>query len=180
MAPFFPWYCPYCGNIQKKTNTVCFCCGREMQLIQFKKDTDYYSSIAKSKCAQELGDEPKFSLDDRKRYEEWFNRKREIYDQLILEEEIIPNSPLYDPTIETRPYNYREDHKDDPDAQIVLPASVQKKIDEKNCVPRCPTCGSTNVEKISVAAKAFSLATIGLLSSTVRSQFKCKKCGYKW
>ena len=46
--------------------------------------------------------------------------------------------------------------------------------------PTCPTCGSTNVEKISTAAKVGGAAMFGLLSKTARSQFKCKNCGYKW
>lgn len=46
--------------------------------------------------------------------------------------------------------------------------------------PTCPTCGSTNVEKISAAAKVGGAAMFGLLSKTARSQFKCKNCGYKW
>lgn len=45
---------------------------------------------------------------------------------------------------------------------------------------RCPTCHSFNVEKISVVDKAFGAATLGLLSKTAKSQFRCKNCGYKW
>lgn len=46
--------------------------------------------------------------------------------------------------------------------------------------PTCPTCGSTNVEKISTAEKVGGAAMFGLLSKTARSQFKCNDCGYKW
>ena len=51
---------------------------------------------------------------------------------------------------------------------------------ENGTFPTCPTCGSTNVEKISTAAKVGGAAMFGLLSKTARSQFKCKNCGYKW
>lgn len=47
-------------------------------------------------------------------------------------------------------------------------------------VPKCPTCGSTNIEKISTLSKATGAYMFGLLSKTARSQFKCKNCGYKW
>lgn len=46
--------------------------------------------------------------------------------------------------------------------------------------PHCPTCGSTNVEKISVGKKAVGGALFGLLSSNVRKTMCCKNCGYKW
>lgn len=47
--------------------------------------------------------------------------------------------------------------------------------------PKCPTCGSKEVEKISLknkvgAAALFGVFSIGHLSKTL----KCKKCGFKW
>lgn len=47
-------------------------------------------------------------------------------------------------------------------------------------VPRCPTCGSLNVEKISMTSKAVGGVMFGVFSSNIRNTFKCKKCGYKW
>lgn len=46
--------------------------------------------------------------------------------------------------------------------------------------PKCPTCGSTNVEKISVTKKAFGSAMFGIFSSDVRNSMHCKNCGAKW
>lgn len=47
-------------------------------------------------------------------------------------------------------------------------------------VPKCPTCGSTNIEKISFGKKAFGGALFGIFSSDVRKTMHCKNCGYKW
>lgn len=47
-------------------------------------------------------------------------------------------------------------------------------------VPKCPTCGSTNVEKISTAQKALGFALVGLFSSNLGKTMHCKDCGYKW
>lgn len=47
-------------------------------------------------------------------------------------------------------------------------------------IPKCPTCGSTNVEKISTAKKAFGFAMVGLFSSNLGKTMHCKNCGYKW
>lgn len=46
--------------------------------------------------------------------------------------------------------------------------------------PKCPTCGSTNIEKISLTKKATGGLLFGIFSSDVRKQMHCKDSGYKW
>lgn len=46
--------------------------------------------------------------------------------------------------------------------------------------PKCPTCSSTNISKISTTSKVAGAAFFGLFSKTAKSQFKCNNCGYKW
>ncbi len=46
--------------------------------------------------------------------------------------------------------------------------------------PKCPTCGSTNIEKISTTKKVVGGAMFGLFSSDVRNSMHCKNCGAKW
>lgn len=58
------------------------------------------------------------------------------------------------------------------------PHSKQKTVEEN--LPKCPTCSSTNIEKISSFDKAAGAVMFGLFSKTARSQFKCRNCGYKW
>lgn len=48
------------------------------------------------------------------------------------------------------------------------------------CVPKCPTCQSPNIKKISGGAKMLGALGFGLFSKTARSQFECLNCGYKW
>lgn len=47
-------------------------------------------------------------------------------------------------------------------------------------IPKCPTCGSTNVEKISATKKVGGAMLFGLFSSDVRNTMHCKNCGCKW
>ena len=47
-------------------------------------------------------------------------------------------------------------------------------------LPTCPTCGSTNVQKISGTKRWLSTGLFGLASSDVGKTMKCKNCGYKW
>lgn len=53
---------------------------------------------------------------------------------------------------------------------------VQNSVNE----PKCPTCNSTNIEKISTTSKVFGGAMFGLFSSNIRNTMHCKNCGYKW
>ncbi|MDP4117905.1 MAG: hypothetical protein Q8873_01795 [Bacillota bacterium] len=55
----------------------------------------------------------------------------------------------------------------------------QSKKQEDN-TPKCPTCGSANIEKISLSSKVVGGALFGLFSSNVRKTMHCKNCGYKW
>lgn len=47
-------------------------------------------------------------------------------------------------------------------------------------IPRCPTCQSPDVEKLSTATKIVSTGFFGLGSKTVGKTYKCKNCGYYW
>ena len=47
-------------------------------------------------------------------------------------------------------------------------------------VPRCPTCNSTKVEKISATKRLVSTGLFGLASSNIGKTMYCKNCGYKW
>lgn len=46
--------------------------------------------------------------------------------------------------------------------------------------PKCPTCSSTNIHKISASKKLMGAIGFGLFSKTAKSQFQCYNCGYKW
>ncbi len=46
--------------------------------------------------------------------------------------------------------------------------------------PKCPTCGSTNTEKISALSKGVSVGLFGIFSQKVKHQYRCKTCGYEW
>ena len=46
--------------------------------------------------------------------------------------------------------------------------------------PKCPTCGSTNIEKISVGKKIKGSMLFGLFSNDAKKQMRCKDCGYKF
>jgi predicted RNA-binding Zn-ribbon protein involved in translation (DUF1610 family) len=60
--------------------------------------------------------------------------------------------------------------------------SIRKHNEERATrnLPKCPTCGSTNIEKISSSKRWFTTGLFGLGSSNVGKTMHCKNCGYKW
>ena len=57
---------------------------------------------------------------------------------------------------------------------------MEQKQEQSKNVPKCPTCGSTNVNKISSVKKATGFFAVGIFSSNFGKTMECKNCGYKW
>lgn len=86
----------------------------------------------------------------------------------------------------------RAKHKNDidycPKCGKIIEGQFYKKCLSCNCdllpytdtVPKCPTCSSIAVKKLSFANRYIHYRAIGFLSKTARSQFVCNNCGYKW
>lgn len=95
--------------------------------------------------------------------------------QIILEEYVKPN-PLFDEEL----YNKRialEKRQEEATSNRLY---MEKQQAQKANVPKCPTCGSTNVHPISTAKKAFGFALVGLFSSNLGKSYECDNCKYKW
>jgi hypothetical protein len=69
------------------------------------------------------------------------------------------------------------------DARVAARVSAQKAqrtVSVMTNVPKCPTCGSTDIKKISTVSKAGSVFMWGLLSQKVKKQWHCNNCGSEW
>lgn len=49
-----------------------------------------------------------------------------------------------------------------------------------NLKPKCPTCNSTNIKKISATSKVVNTAVFGLFGTKRHKTFHCNNCGYEW
>ena len=61
--------------------------------------------------------------------------------------------------------------------------NLNKKSQEQKTnhnIPKCPTCGSTNIEKISGMKRFVTTGLFGLASSNIGKTMHCKNCGCKW
>lgn len=47
-------------------------------------------------------------------------------------------------------------------------------------IPKCPTCGSTNIKSLSSLNRGASIAVFGIFSKKINKSFECKNCGYTW
>lgn len=47
-------------------------------------------------------------------------------------------------------------------------------------VPKCPTCGSTNIRKIGTGERTMSILGLGLFSRKINKTWKCNNCGHTW
>lgn len=51
---------------------------------------------------------------------------------------------------------------------------------QKSNVPKCPTCGSTKLSKVSTMSKAGSVIMWGLFSQKVKKTWHCDNCKYEF
>lgn len=58
-------------------------------------------------------------------------------------------------------------------------AQEERERQERN-LPRCPTCQSTNIHKISTGKRAVSILGFGILSNNIGKTYECLDCKYKW
>ena len=95
------------------------------------------------------------------------NLKPEIRKAIF--EKYIKNSPLYSEE------SVKDREEKESRERVNLPSSNTPKN-----TPKCPTCGSTNIEKISTTKKAVGFVAVGIFSSNFGKTMRCKQCGYKW
>ena len=59
---------------------------------------------------------------------------------------------------------------------------LQLSQDHSQPIPKCPTCGSTNIRRISATEKAVNIGMFGLFGNKRKYQFEClnPNCKYKW
>lgn len=59
-----------------------------------------------------------------------------------------------------------------------VPTSTPKPVTKH--IPKCPTCGSSNIHRISTSKRITGNFLFGLFSSNVGKTFECLNCKYKW
>lgn len=143
-------YCPYCKKYQPSTFYNCAFCLRRLWLLSDWEDTE---------------DEEK---------EDWLKYPMPAEDISKMDADTVRKN---------------QDEAAAYDAKVK--AEIQEKLDEERrkaeeeaakpvYTPKCPTCGSPDIERISGVSKVASAAMLGLFSNKIRKTFHCNNCGYEW
>ena len=112
----------------------------------------------------------------------------------IVFDKFIKNSSQFDPAMYKIQKQYvkekvakihAEEKRDAKDAAIIsaLRAGADPKtafVNKGQNMPKCPTCGSTNIQKISGTKRWLSTGLFGLASSDIGKSMVCRSCGFKW
>ena len=155
--------CPKCGS--KGLGPIngsqkCFCGGER---ITFNVTADEYVKMSDyqiNKMVEQMGINPVISKDDA--YTIYLATKStEVIDAMIelKQKDIIEYSLKL--------------------GQFKTQLQQQKKQQESNR-PHCPTCGSTNIQKIGTGERIASVAMVGIFSKKINKSYKCLNCKHTW
>lgn len=97
-----------------------------------------------------------------------------VSDDEKIREEYVYNNEMYDPKAKEQAELNFQKMMNRIDANIAKEQAIMANQ------PKCPTCSSTNVSKISTLNRAVSVGVFGLLSGKIGKSYECKNCGYKW
>lgn len=145
---------------------LCYCkkCGRIVQRLSkhLDKPCDY--------CNSNLFLVPNEFLDDSK-----ILIDKNLKGQFI--NEYIKSSPEFDQYLfehrEEDMFNKRMSDR----AKLAHGAAI---LEEQSRVPKCPTCGSTNIRKMGGVERGASIWAFGIFGKKINKTFKCGNCGYTW
>lgn len=146
--------CPNCRQNFSEEFDKCVYCG-EMLVLQ--QNMEEIEDLSTDKAISSMTDQE--ILDTYKSYKELLLQQGDI----TTDEDFVQG--------------IRQNNYDKRISQMRL-ETVQTK-NEKN-IPKCPTCQSTNIQKIGGLERGVSVAAWGLFSKKINKSFKCKNCGYTW
>lgn len=143
-------YCPYCKKYQPSTFYDCAFCLRKLWLLKDWEETE---------------DEEK---------EDWLKYPMPAKDISGMDSDLVKKNQNEATAYDTK-----------------IKAEIQGKLDEERrkaeeeaakpvYTPKCPTCGSPDIEKISGTSKVVDAVVWGIWSKKAGKTFKCRNCGYEW
>ena len=148
------YYCPVCGSVTSDDTLV----GSEL----------------KRKC-RFCGTELKETGKDRKEFWKKYDDRQETrksYKRIpeTIREQYVYNNPLFDKEkYEARERAYQE-----------WAERNKAGLNPLDNLPRCPTCGSTNLTRLSGVGLITMFGAFGVTDGNAGKTFRCNNCGYRW
>lgn len=146
---------------------LCYCnkCGRVVQRTSknLEKPCDYCNNSLKIVPKEFTTDGLGTCLED--------NLKQQFID------EYIKSSSEFD--------QYLFDHRDEDLSKRRMENKAKldhgrQIMEEQARLPKCPSCGSSNISKIGVVGRAVSFKLVGFASGKIGKTHKCNNCGTTW
>lgn len=164
-------YCEVCGKIcYMLFSKKCKFCGSKMKFLpeelkyKYNIFTDDWAQISEEEMIlrkenfvmTELKSNSSFSAEE---YEKQVQNQKQINEEL---EEYYQKQNL--------------------ESQNKINQEAQKILDKQNCIPKCPICGSTNVNRITVGSRAIKTTVFGIVGAIddAGKTYKCGNCGSKF
>ncbi len=186
--------CPECGNKTSDTAASCPQCGFPMR--------DYLKYVANTKKEQEIEAQRLKAIQEeeqaRKEEEERLrNKPCPECGKVIGDVEICPfcgvnveEKEKMDALAAKELQQKQREREREEERRKKLAGETAGQYGEKHggisgptprqYVPKCPTCGSTNVKKLGVAERAVTTWAVGMASKKINKSFKCNNCGFTW
>lgn len=169
----------------RETCVVCYVrmcpkCGHFFSTITQKNDEDldeYCSCGTKFIKLGLTSKEYKKNLYD---YASISNEKRLDYLQYLIEKYCLPMG-MYDPPEKLIIREYGEDYKNNPlYIRRVNTRMDWSEFEKEEPKIKCPTCGSTDVRKVSTSERTSDAILFGIFGNRRNKQFHCNYCNYEW
>lgn len=62
----------------------------------------------------------------------------------------------------------------------IQPVLETNSLSQQQNIPKCPTCGSTNIKHISTLNRAVSIGMLGIFSGKIGKNYECLDCKARW
>lgn len=102
-----------------------------------------------------------------------------IFDEYLVISKISQDNSFLEAMIELKQKDIIEFNLKMSQFKAQLAQEQSSKIQTSN-KPKCPTCNSTNLKRISTTSKVASVALWGIFSQKAKKTWHCSKCGYEW
>ena len=153
-------YCSKCGDTQWTESKTCRVCKSLLKESDAKYEL-YINAYMQGK-----------SIKTGNTFEE--NEQR-------LFEEVIKPNPEFNPDLYARKDKIIKQKKGQEMNEFRRQTGGASWVDDKiGNKPKCPTCGSTNIQKIGTGERAVSILGLGLFSKKINKTWKCSNCGHTW
>lgn len=172
------YYCERCGKLSEIGLFGCSNCPNVIRLTKAKYSVEHYQQIAveqyglncefawkKVLFETEISESPYFDMSN-------INNST-LFILQNIEERLYPDDPSLRKYGDCTPHENKEEIAFSPDLHL-------DQSYEHNNIPKCPICGSTNIQKISRVKKATSAILFGIFSTDIGKTFECKNCGMKF